>query len=73
MKVIATEYRIEISDNEWINAKLHDEGSGFFVSIKTENLEPDEIYKEGMVTLDLKNIDKLNEALKMILKQAQDG
>lgn len=71
-----TEYIIEIQNKEQsegifcverIIAKVHDEGAGPFLSLKTENLEPTEEWDNYTVTLEQDDIQNLADKLKEIL------
>jgi hypothetical protein len=78
---IGTEYIIEIQNGEKsegifaverLLVRVHNNGGGPFLAIRTENLEPTDEYDEGTVTLSRQDITCLATALEDILTEHED-
>ena len=75
---LGTEYIVEIQNGsksegilccERLLVRVHDEGGSPFLSVKTENMEPDEEYDSHTVTLSRKDIAGLMDVLDGILSE----
>ena len=73
-----TEYLLEIQNKEnsegilcceRIFVKVHDDGGGAYLAIRTDNLEPTEEFDNHTVTLSRQDITGLTVALESILSE----
>ncbi len=76
-----TEYLLEIQNGEKSDGILccerilvgvHDEGAGVFLSLKTDNLEPEEDYDNHTVTVTKADLFGLTAALGGIFKEYEE-